>query len=77
MVTVSEDLRSLRDLAHEMNAAMVKAGRASWRRQFNAKLWACNRDRALALIAEYRERLASLSGPGTLDDMVVEKFSRM
>ncbi len=39
---------------------MAGAGRASLRREFNLRLWACNRERALAVIDEYCEVLAHI-----------------
>jgi hypothetical protein len=72
---MAENLQSLSELAREMNAALVRAGRASWRREFNARLWACNRDRALALIAEYRQRLTSLVEARGWDETSEQLFS--
>ncbi len=63
---MAEQLQSLNELARQINAALVKVGRASLRREFNARLWACNRERAMAVIDEYREILA---------DMVVSRGS--
>jgi hypothetical protein len=54
---MAENLDSLAQLAREINAALVKVGRADWRREFNVRLWSCNRDRAFALTAEYRAKL--------------------
>jgi hypothetical protein len=57
---MDESLESLAQLAREINTALVKVGRADWRREFNVRFWACNRDRAVALGAEYRARLMKL-----------------
>jgi hypothetical protein len=54
---MAESLESLAQLAREINAALVRVGRADWRREFNVRLWSCNRDRAVALTAEYRAKL--------------------
>ena len=63
-----EQLQSLTELAHQINLALVKAGCAGLRREFNEKLWACNRERALALIVEYRKALVnSLVSTGSGD----------
>jgi hypothetical protein len=62
------DNQSLFELACEMNRALVKAGRPNWRREFNARLWSCNRDRALDLIAEYRQKVLVLIGPRNWDE---------
>jgi hypothetical protein len=55
-----ETAQSLSELARDMNMALVRVGRASWRREFNARLWACNRDKAFELIGEYRKKIVSL-----------------
>jgi hypothetical protein len=54
---MAESLESLAQHAREINAALVRVGRADWRREFNVRLWSCNRDRAVALTAEYRAKL--------------------
>lgn len=59
---------SLTDLAREVNTALVKLGKANWRREFNEKLWACNRSAALALIAQYRAMLARLAEAAGWED---------
>ena len=64
---MAEQLQTLSDLAREINTTLVKVGRANWRREFNSRLWACNRERALALIAEYREFLSKLMVTGVSD----------
>jgi hypothetical protein len=54
---MAESIESLAQLAREINTALVRVGRADWRREFNVRFWSCNRDRALALAAEYRAKL--------------------
>jgi hypothetical protein len=62
---MDEGLESLAQLAREINSALVRVGRADWRREFNVKFWSCNRDRALALAAEYRVKLLkAVANPG-------------
>jgi hypothetical protein len=61
--------RSLFELASEMNRTLVKAGRPNWRREFNARLWSCSRDRALDLMAEYRQRVLAIIGPHNWDEV--------
>jgi hypothetical protein len=58
---MAETLKSLNEIAREMNAAFVKAGKPDWRREFNTRLWACNRDSALKVIEEYRGRLGDVA----------------
>ena len=70
-----ENVQSLNELAREINAALVRVGRAGWRREFNAKLWACNYDRAFALIVEYREKLTALVGSQGWDEASQQLFS--
>jgi len=72
---MAENLQSINELAREINAALVRVGRANWRREFNARLWACNRDRALALIAEYRQRLTALVGARGWEETSEQLFS--
>jgi hypothetical protein len=60
VLAMDEGLESLTQLAREINNALVKVGKADWRREFNVKLWSCNRDRALALAAEYRAKLLKM-----------------
>jgi hypothetical protein len=69
VTVMAEQLQTLSDLAKEINYTLVKVGRASWRREFNSRLWACNRERALALIAEYREFLSKLMVEGVSGDL--------
>ncbi len=64
---MDESLESLAQVAREINTALVRVGRADWRREFNVRLWACNRDRAIALIEEYRARLMRLVVSRSLD----------
>ena len=72
---MDENLQSLSELASEINAAMVRVGKPGWRREFNARLWSCNRDRALALIAEYRQRLTAIVGASEWDEASQQLFS--
>jgi hypothetical protein len=66
-LAMDESLESLAQIGREINAAMVRVGRADWRREFNVRLWSCNRDRALALTAEYRAKLMRLVASRGLD----------
>ena len=75
VLAMVENLQSLSELAREINAALVRVGRAGWRREFNAKLWACNYDKALALIIEYREKLTALVGSQGWDETSQQLFS--
>ena len=77
MVSIAQETPSLRELAEEVNLALVRMGHANWRREFNARLWACSRDRAIALINEYRHRLVELSGAAISEEMVRQRFSRV
>jgi hypothetical protein len=77
MVSVAQETTSLRDLAEEVNRALVKAGHADWRREFNARLWACSGDRALSVIKEYRRRVLGLSGYAVSDDLIRQLISRI
>ncbi len=72
---MAENLQSISELAREINAALVRVGRAGWRREFNARLWSCNRAKALALIAEYRQRLTALVGASGWDETAQQLFS--
>ncbi len=74
-IAMVENLQSLNELAREINAALVRVGRAGWRREFNARLWACNRDKGLALIAEYRQRLIDLVGARGWEETTQQLFS--
>jgi hypothetical protein len=58
---MAEEVESLTELAREINVALVRLGKSSWRRDFNTKLWSCNRDRAIALINEYHNQLVRLA----------------
>ena len=60
VIHMVEQPQTLSDLAKEINVTLVKVGCANLRREFNSKLWACNRDRAFRLITEYRRALADL-----------------
>jgi len=60
--------QSLFDLACEMKRTLVKAGRPNWRREFNARPWPCNRERALDLVPEYRQKVLVLIGPRNRDE---------
>ena len=75
VLAMAENMQSLSELACEINAALVRVGRAGWRREFNARLWACNRDRAFALIVEYREKLTALVGSQGWDETSQQLFS--
>ena len=72
---MTDNVESLNELAREINAGLVRLGRANWRREFNAKLWACNRDKALALIGEYRDKLIRLAGAAGWDEIEQLLFS--
>jgi hypothetical protein len=54
---MAETIESLTELAREINVALVRLGKSNWRREFNTRLWSCNRDKAIALINEYHDRL--------------------
>jgi hypothetical protein len=58
---MAEQIESLTELSREINVALVRLGKSSWRREFNTKLWSCNQDKALALINEYHDRLVRLA----------------
>ena len=58
---MAEKIESIVELALEINNALVRLGRSNWRREFNTKLWSCNRDKALSLIDEYHDRLVRLA----------------
>ena len=73
-VTMAEQPQSLRELALEINTALAKAGRASRRREFNARLWACNGERALALIGTYRKMLAEIMDARGPEEAVHHSF---
>ena len=77
MVSTAAEHPSLRDMADEVNVALVRTGHADWRREFNARLWACSRDRALALIGEYRRRVVGLSGYTISDELIRQLFSHI
>ncbi len=64
MVTMTEKSENLSELAGEINATLVKVGHAEWRREFNSRLWACNRDHAFSLITEYRRILEDIMDHG-------------
>ena len=72
---MGDNAESLTDLAREINAALVRLGKANWRREFNARLWACNSDRAIALINEYHERLVRLADTAGWDETIQYLFS--
>jgi hypothetical protein len=58
---MAEKSETLTELACDINGALVKLGKADWRREFNARLWSCNRDKAIALINEYHDSLVRLA----------------
>lgn len=77
MVSFTRTSPSLRDLADDINRALVRSGHADWRRDFNARLWACSGERAMALIKEYREKLVGFSGATVSDDLIRQLFARI
>ena len=73
---MAEQSKTLNELAGEINVALVKVGRASWRREFNSRLWACNRDRAFLLINEYRRVLTDIMVNG-ISERNLSSISRL
>ena len=76
VLAMAEKSKTLSELASEINVTLVKVGRASWRREFNSKLWACNRDRAFSLINEYRRVLADMMVNG-ISERNLSSISRL
>jgi hypothetical protein len=76
VLAMVEKSKTLSELAGEINVTLVKIGRASWRREFNSKLWACNRDRAFSLIREYRRVLADIMDNG-ISERALSNISRL
>jgi hypothetical protein len=66
---------TLTDLARDINGALVRLGKSNWRREFNARLWSCNRDKALDLINEYHDRLVRLARSRGWDETDRELFT--
>jgi hypothetical protein len=71
---MAEKIESLTELAQEINVALVRLGKSNWRRDFNTRLWSCNRDKAIALINEYHDRLVYLARSIGWDDTEQQLF---
>ncbi len=59
---------SLSELSGDINKALVRMGKSSWRREFNTRLWSCNRENALKIIREYHDRLVRLARTNGWDE---------